>query len=629
MSSVSFISDGNIFCFGQKIVDRCVPYRALNTQLECIKQKVSANAAYILNDSEISQVKEAFINCNNFFSEKLLRNLTQLPLNQVKNAVFQALSQNNETTIKACLERFLTAIEEKNFVEFSRIDVKLLEDILEKALLLKNKALDASLYTKSKALGKEMCYEISYFCHHLIETFISFAGFNEIGEERRRRFNDSGTSSFEAKAKVEIYLALLAYPSILFVAALSFTGSALLAGIVATTIVVASILFVPIYIRKLRPCPRQYAGLENLNQKILRNESAPMFQRVDILDRIQDAFCAGKGVVLTGGPGAGKTSIAESLASLIVAKSAKKGADFLNGAQMFSCNANQVKDISSYDTLNFQSLAEHFKNHSKAFVLFVDEIASLYDKGSFTGNSVKSFLTFLDRFPNVLTATTIKEYEEHIKNDDPVNRRLVHIEVKPLQPQELESSLFQYLHYKAPELVVEENVISYIIDKAAEFNPKTSQIDGAMSLLKSAIIKVTHITFEGLEKQVNDLKLEIDSLENHLFHGKQTGSTETMKEYRRKQTDLKAVQDKLSAQQKILDQIKKIEALSLKVKYQGYKLADKGQTEKPLNSRKWVVNHAVHEILADFLMSERKNLGLPEGITKGLVDEIVASGKKG
>lgn len=169
----------NTFCFWQKIVDRCTPYHELNTQLENVQQKVARNASYILSDAELLHVREAFVRCNNIFAGKLLRNLTLLPCNQVKKAIFQAFLKNNETTVKACLERFLTVLGEKEFVKFSGINVESLNDDLEKAMLLKNKAFDTSFYAKSKAFWNEMCYEISYFCHHLIETFISLTGLPE------------------------------------------------------------------------------------------------------------------------------------------------------------------------------------------------------------------------------------------------------------------------------------------------------------------------------------------------------------------------------------------------------------------------------------------------------------------
>lgn len=608
----------------QKIASKLIPYYTLNANLESIKGRVSTDSTFTLNNSELAQVKEAFIKCDNLFAGDLLKKLTQLPPDEVKRAVFSAMEQGDETKIRVSLDSFLKALSDEKLILFTSIKTENLDATLAKNVLLRDKALNSVLYTKGKAVWKEVFYEISHFIHHLIETFISMTGFTEIGGTKSGPLESSAMSSWEAKAKIEFYVALLAYPSILFASVFAIVGSAPVAAIVAAIVVVASILFIPIYMRYLRPCPNQYSGLENLNQKILRNENPPTFQRTDVLNKIQDAFCEGKGVILTAAPGAGKTTIVDSLAEIIVAKKAKEAAGFLNKAQLFSANASQFKGT-SYDGLCFTSLAERFRDHSKEFVLFIDEIAILFEEHTLRGKQDKPFLTFYDKFKNVICATTTEEYEKLIQKEGSINRRWRRIEIKPLTTEELESALYKYLHYSAPALILGENVVPYIMEKTHEFNPKTSQIDGAMSLLKSAISKASHITFESLEKRANDLKIEIEFMENHLLHSDQTTSTNELEDYQQKCSQLSEVKKELSVQLDKLKHIKKIEAIGLKLKRQGYELAAKSKTKSALQSRKWLINHATQQVLTQFIVSGRDQLGLPVGLNKALIDDIVKS----
>lgn len=619
-----------ISSFGEKIAAQIIPYHTMNANLKCIKNKVSQNSVYTLNKEELNQVKDAFINCNNLFADKLLNNLSQLPPDIVKNAIALAFETNDATKATTSLTRFLESLNENNLIQLSGNNKERLNQIFDKNVLLRDKAINSVLTTKGKALWKAAYSEVFYFFHHLIQMLIGMTGYNEIGGEKVSRYDHSNVGSYEAKSKLEFYATLLGYPSILFASAFAFTGSAALAGMTTGIMILCSILFIPIYMKYLKPCPHQVMGLENLNQKVLNSESSLLFERADVLNSIQDAFCLGKGVILHGEPGAGKTSLADSFASLIVSKKAKEGSEFLNSAQIFSVNANQFKNNYGHDSVSFQSLSEHFGDYKKSFVLFIDEIASLYQEDPDTGNNaVKSLLTFLDKFPNVICATTTAEYDKFIKNDPTVNfRRLIPVKLDPLKTEEMMIALFQYLHHNAPELTVEENIhepgkqsrdaIAYIIEKASVFNSQTSKIDAAISLLKSAIVKATHITFKDLEKNVTDLKLEIDYLEKHLLH---TESTDNMQRYTQKQKELKEAQEKLTKKTNALKQIKKIEAVSLKIKQQGYQLAVKKSSEAI--SKKWMVNYAKQQVLAEVLVKQRGSLGLPSGISKVLIDSII------
>lgn len=600
-----------------KIAATFVPYYALNEQIEGIKQRVLNNSSYTLSNSDRIVVQKAVLKCNKPFTGNILKNLSQLPCEEIKKVIFNILENDNETEIISTLDQLLKSLKLEDLMRFSSLGSEKLNEILKQHALLKNSVVRSAWYTKSKAVLKEILYEIFYFCHHLIDTFISISGFTEIGGRKSNRYVSSTMSSYEAKAKIEFYMALLAYPSLIFASFFAILGSAPAALIVTGGIIAASILFIPIYNRFLRPCPNQYTGLENLNKKVLRKENPPTFQRLDVLERIQNAFCAGKGVILTADSGIGKTTIATSLAELIVKKKTKKAAAFLNKAQLFSVNANQLKGTPSMDGLTFGALAEHFKEHARELILFIDEFPALFGPQ----RADKAFLTFCDNFPQVICATTRKEYEELIKKDHSINRRLVHIELDPLTPKELETVLYEYLHNKAPELFLEENIIPYIMEKASEFNSKTSQVDAALSLLKAAIVKASHITFEGLEKEINDLKIEIQYLKNHFRYSENAGSINV---YEEKKAALTHAKKRLAEKTKTLNRIKKIEAITLEMKHRGYLLANR-ETASNLSSKKWLTNYTAQQVLTQFIGDKRKELGLPRGLNRTLIDALVAA----
>ncbi|MBS0634669.1 MAG: AAA family ATPase [Verrucomicrobia bacterium] len=596
-----------------KLGSTFVPYFDLTREVKSLQQRVSANPAYTLSDSDLAKLEEAFTKCHTYFAHNVRELVVHFPDDQIKKAIFNALEHADEKTIKGALESFLKSLDEAKLVSFASINSEKLDEHLKKNSLLRDRALESVLSTKGKAIWKEIFYKVSYFAHHLIKTLIEFTGFSEVGGRKHGRYH-YGSGISEAESKIELYKAILAYPAVVFAGIYTAVGSTAVAAIATAAVLVATTLFIPFYLRYLQPCPHQYEGLSNLNQKILRNDYNPVFHRTDILDRIQNAFSSGKGVILTADRGVGKSSIKTALAELIVAKKAKNAAGFLNNAQMFYCEASQFKDM-GMERLNFTSIADTFEDHTKEFVLFIDEVASLFEADPTRGKLDKPFITFCDTFPNVICATTTKEYDEYIKDDEPANRRLVRIEVQPLTPKEVESALYQQLHHAAPELLLEDNVIPYIMEKAPEFNSKTSQIDGAMSLLKSAIAKASHITFDELEKSVNTLSLEKTFLENRLMHNQ--SSLAELEEYEEKCLALKYAEATLQVRQKTLATIRKIEVLSLELKKEGHALATE-QTKKA-----WLVNYAAQQILTRFIVQKRGELRLPTGINKTLVNEIL------
>lgn len=606
---------------GQKIASLFIPHYDLDNQLKSIKGKVQRDPAYALNEQELSQLKEAFKQSSSTFGKKLLKSLSQLPPADILKAIVIFMEeQEGKGGFHSTLGQFLQMMDAEGLKRLTNLDDQKVRENIQAQTILKDEAVKSVLQAKGKAIWKELSVEVFYFIHHLIDVCITWTGLTEVkGHSKRNMFNIE-MGAYEAKAKIEAYLALLGYPSIIFASAFAICNSAVVAGAATAGIVICSLLMIPIYMRYLRPCPKEYDGLKNLNDKILQKNYVPIYKRRDVLMRIQNAFSAGKGVILTAAPGVGKTTIVDSLAELIVTKQSEK---FLWNAQLFSANASRMGD--DMIGLNLNGLDNTFKNHSNKVVFFFDEIASIFRENVLRGRPSESLLTFHHDYRYIICATTTEQYNATIRDrEESFNRRFVHIEIQPLERTELEIALYELLHFKAPELAVQEDVIPYIIDKASTFNAQTSQVDAATSLLSAAIVKATVLTGGDIDSEVNALSLELESLQKNMLHkGPSSTFTEDIQRYQQVENDLKAKKILLTKRRAELTKIKKLEQACLKFKHATYKLASEVKNDNPRKTQQWLKKQAYFKILSEYLMHKKVKVGLPSSINKELIDQII------
>lgn len=597
-----------------------IPYYDLDRKLESLQGRVKHNSNYVLTDEELNLLEDAFQNGNNFFGEKLFKKMTQLPLKKTIKTILSLLDKHeDESKIQSSLEHLLDLFDNKKLKLFTGLNDQEIKNTIEMQALLKEDAFKNVLKNKSKAILKELSSQFFYFCHHIIEMIISLTGLTEVGGRKRHRFENPEIGQYEAKSKLEFYLAILAYPSVIFCSSLAIVGSPALAVLCTALITISTITAIFLYMRYFRPCPQICSGLENLNQKVLRNDNPPNFHRKDILTRIQSAFLAGKGVILTADPGVGKTTLVDTFAEFIVSKECKS---FLLNAQLFSANANDMKD---FDGFSLSTAASVFAAHKNDFVLFVDEIESIFKHDANGNKNSESFLTFHDKFKYIICATTTKQYERTIKNsEDAFNRRFVQIEVKPLKPEELNIALHEYLHHRAPELILERDVIPYIMQEASKFNPKTSQIDAATSLLSTAIVSASLLTLDALEAECASIQLEVELTKKQFLHqGIPSVTDEEIEIFNQKLKALQERQAVLAVKQKCLDKIKRLEKLCLKFKWSCYLLAEEIKNGNADKQKEWLASQACYKIFSTFIAKKRQKLGLPASLNKKLIDRII------
>lgn len=609
--------ESSVKSFGQKVASVFVPHYELSNHIQSIKGKVQKNPAYALNQEEVNQLKLAFMQSSRSFGGKLLRGLAELPANEIHKVIQACLQeQEDEKRLHPIIERFLHLLNLDELKTMTGLSNNKIQETIQMQGLLKDEAIKNVLGVKGKAIWSELKVEFYYFMHQLIEISISWTGLIDAKESSRRSYGRE-MGGREAQSKIEGYLAVLGYPSLIFASAFALLESVVVAGIATGVIVVGTLLMIPLYLRYLRPCPREYGGLENLNDKVREKEDAPTYKRRDVLARIQMAFQSGKGVILTADPGVGKTTVVDSLASEIVERKCEK---FLLDAQVFSINAGKIET-----GVSLQELGQTFKRNSKEVVFFLDEIESLFKETVHSGKASEKLLTFHDKFRHIICATTTEQYNRTIKDkENAFNRRFVHIQVKPLEKSEMEVTLYEYLHFKAPELAIEENIVDYIIDRANEYNSKTSQIDAATSLLSAAITRATVLSGGQLEKDIHSLTLEIEALQKTMLHKQPSaGYSKEIHKYQQAVRNLEVKKAEMMQRQKELKKIKELEHRCLALKHSSYTIASQIKDHHSGKTAEWLRAQAYHQILSEFLAKKKLKIGLPPSISKELIDTLI------
>ncbi len=505
--------------------------------------------------------------------------------------------------------------------------IKIAETSFNMHCLTKSSALK-NTYLKREGLSSWQGFviELKYFINQFINVLITLTGLNEITRKKVRYNGENGLESYEAKNKFEMYLQIVGYPITLFgliYSYIEFQTPAIILTIAIIVSVIASVLF---YNRYLKPCPIDHAGLKNLTIDLLR-ESDPIYPRKEILKKIELAFQRKKGVILVGEPGAGKSWVARSFVQQI---SQKKICAFIKNPQVFSCNASSFSNH-GFSENSFASMEENFIRHKDQVVFFFDEFHSLFKENKTHGNApAEQIKTFCEDFKYVIGATTTAEYNRYIKNQPAIDeRRFEIIHVNPMDFSQIKISLSELLESKSLNFNFDADVFDYIINNAKRFNPKTSTVDAAHSLLNNAIQKLVSITPHELKDHLVRLKEELDLIEQSMIHGAIQIDSKKMEEQIIKLHAKKAeiVQAKASLNQTKLriEKIQNREAYLLELKNQSYKLAKESMNlaKNPMLAREWYQLHACIKTVKEFVIKERKSLGLPYSLNNELVEKII------
>lgn len=164
-----------------------------------------------------------------------------------------------------------------------------------------------------------------------------------------------------------------------------------------------------------------------------------------------------KSVLFIGEPGVGKTSLVESLAYRIQNKKSSKA---LSNKKIVKINTSSiVSGCSLVGQLEdrVERMMSFFAEHSD-IIPFIDEIHTSIGAGSGGHSSLdlaNMLKPYIDRGQiKLITATTVKEYDKHMKDDGAFNRRFIKMEIN--EPSD--EILYQILNSVIGRLSLETGV---------------------------------------------------------------------------------------------------------------------------------------------------------------------------
>lgn len=489
--------------------------------------------------------------------------------------------------------------------------------------LVKNSAHNDPFKKETRAIFKEFVFEFKHFVFHILDIFVGLLDVSEVGNSRYRRFMNNGQmDSYMANAKLEVYMKILGYPAVLFGFIVTYVKMSLLAGALTGIGIAAAMTLLVCYERYWKPCPKEHSPLKNLTVEMY-NYDEPVYPRRDILKEVESAFKEKKGVLLVGEPGCGKSSIPRALA---VELDKKKICSFIKNPQVFSCGAANFRSWNNENDM--ASIIERFQKYKNQVIFFFDEFHTFFKTdGSMGSNTTDEIKLFYENFKYIIGATTTEEYEKIIKPLPAVaERRFKVIHVPTLEDEKIKTVLSQYLQAKYPKVALGSHVIDYIVDNAVKFNPKTSKVDAAQSLLNRAIEDMTNTEFRDDENKVIHLEDQAKFLEQQLLYAEDPETPNLINKLEGKNSEVAQAKQVLNGKNRRMKRVGKLESYQRKLRDSCLAMSNTKETLKAgsYKEREWISLNSRVKLLGKTISEARSQLELPRCLDKGLIDKILS-----
>lgn len=274
-------------------------------------------------------------------------------------------------------------------------------------------------------------------------------------------------------------------------------------AVLAATVIALITLVIVYRILKSR-CPQIIQDCTNLTLQASEGHILPSIGRESEIKQVIDALSSrgrgdGANVMLLGSPGVGKTQIAHELARRINEGSVpaclkNKKVFAINTAKLLSGEITfdqQASRIENPLTSIFNAVA----GHENEVIFFIDEIHVAGQPPSAQGNqSVKLtelLKTELDsRNISCIVATTTKEYEETLKDNEAFIQRFTSITIAEPSPEELELILERYIQNEGEGVVATRATLNKVIEVANRLFPSAANPRKSKKVLKQLINRV-------------------------------------------------------------------------------------------------------------------------------------------
>lgn len=449
----------------------------------------------------------------------------QFFLKRQLNQYFQSLStEDKDSYLKACCK---VALETKNPTLISRamylVDhqdmLKLFDDkglTLEKAISYYRESFNANneyfaYHRRLAFLKSEMSYIFPFLSHRLagiFELFYKSTQFLEPGQ--------GGASAWDVNFKWEL-LSRFFYtiPAFIFVGINSYLPNPILATTVFTVTIVATVVFIYIYNKWLKPVPNTLPhNTENLTHKLKIGELPHLCGRdsevVKIIEQFYDNSISTirQHPLIIGESGVGKTSLINALVEEL-ANPESNIQDELKGLTVFRINAAEISKEDFISKSRLIDIRRAIGKHGTKVVIIIDEIQELM-KSPEKANLLPWLDTSPDSLPFFIGITSENERKETAAfQEPPFQRRFKEIKLLSTNEESTIRILQETLKQEAPEITVDsQEIFKKIVrlpkdEKALE--PTTSK--ALLSQLQGDIRR--NLIGRDLLKQLNQLNLSL------------------------------------------------------------------------------------------------------------------------
>lgn len=254
----------------------------------------------------------------------------------------------------------------------------------------------------------------------------------------------------------------------------------------------------------------------DISKAVEKGEIDPVVGRSNEIKRVSQILSRRKknNPILIGDPGVGKTSIVEGLAIMIKNGQAPRP---LMGKRIFTLDLASLVAGTKYRGQfeeRMKAVLEECKSNPD-IVLFIDELHTIIGAGNASGalDASNIFKPALARGEiQVIGATTLDEYREHIEKDGALTRRFQQVLVEEATPEETKIILMNIKdkYEKHHKVKYSEEAIDECVKLASRYIMERSMPDKAIDVMDEAGA-MTNITLEKpenikiLEGKKNDL----------------------------------------------------------------------------------------------------------------------------
>lgn len=222
-----------------------------------------------------------------------------------------------------------------------------------------------------------------------------------------------------------------------------------------------------IYFNYIKPCPENLSPFRNLVTEAVKGELPAVGGRDKEIQEVIDYLCSNESntrqhPLLVGTTGVGKTQILHGLAKRIAEGNVP---DALKGKKLFMVNTTDLANGGAWGKMwNLEKMLHNIRGYESEAIFFFDELhIAFYKNNRDLGQKLK---TLMDPGPGALKfcvgATTTKEYDSYMAQDEAFNRRSHKTEVLPMDPAETKVAMAQIISNNLEQVIVEQGVLQLL-----------------------------------------------------------------------------------------------------------------------------------------------------------------------